>query len=565
MVARLEGAWCDQRGIEVGDQLHAVITNKRLGGKSKDSASQKWLWTFQRRYASWLSDSYSNTNKTAININERTLRKLVHVALYSPAVSVLRSLLHSEDSIISTKRGTDERENLVDLLEYVARIGCGQLRNYFNRPLVQAIIGRSSKGNRYTDMVLDYCGRAHLQAVLDEYVYLQIGNINGDEVKSTAEKLVDQIGVVFSMHAGSPRVNNRVNNKLKTDATTTGSAHFALAFGDDSQVESEFVGDFESRKSDVRTAFNSPFWPFVLATTSVGQEGLDFHLYCKDIVHWNLPSNPVDLEQREGRLNRYNCYSIREMISRDYPLTSTVRYNQLKTLPTPAEKGNDSSRGLPWQWIFYSIESQPLSDQSFKQGLYPNWIYVPKTGKLEILRRHLLFYSNSKDTLKYKRLKRDLALYRLVFGQPRQEDIVRKIRERLGDDVDEKLLHEYLPIYMINLSPFTREHTWEAATIQAKRLLSRQQDIQALVILVKSMQEKYARHLASIKPEIDTLVAWVLCHVPDYVVTEKTIHSAAALYYLANPYDGTFDFYRGVGLIDDLGVIRDVITKHFER
>ena len=33
----------------------------------------------------------------------------------------------------------------------------------------------------------------------------------------------------------------------------------------------------------MREAFNSPFWPFILATTSVGQEGLDFHLYCRDI------------------------------------------------------------------------------------------------------------------------------------------------------------------------------------------------------------------------------------------------------------------------------------------
>jgi uncharacterized membrane protein YkvA (DUF1232 family) len=365
------------------------------------------------------------------------------------------------------------------------------------------------------------------------------------------------------MHAGSPRVNNRVNNKLKPDETTTGSAHFALAFGDDSQVESETVGDFESRKSDVRTAFNSPFWPFVLATTSVGQEGLDFHLYCKDIVHWNLPSNPVDLEQREGRLNRYNCYSIREMISRDYPLSSTGGYNRLKTAPSPPEYEDSISRGLPWRWIFDSIEAQPMSDQSFKQGLYPHWIYVPRAGKLEILRRHLLFYSNSKDSLKYKRLKRDLALYRLVFGQPRQEDIVRKIRERLGDEVDEKLLHEYLPIYMINLSPFTREYTWEAATKQARRLLSKPKDIEALLLLVRSMQEKYAPYLNATKCEIDKLVAWVSCHNAEDTATEKTTDSAAALYYLANPYDGTFDFFRGIGLTDDLGVIRDVITKHF--
>ena len=77
-------------------------------------------------------------------------------------------------------------------------------------------------------------------------------------------------------------------------------------FADD--VTSDQGGPLEqslrSRKTAVREAFNSPFWPFVLATTSVGQEGLDFHLYCRDIVHWNLPSNPVDLEQREGRINR---------------------------------------------------------------------------------------------------------------------------------------------------------------------------------------------------------------------------------------------------------------------
>ena len=66
----------------------------------------------------------------------------------------------------------------------------------------------------------------------------------------------------------------------------------------------------------MRTAFNSPFWPFVLATTSVGQEGLDFHQYCHAVVHWNLPANPVDLEQREGRVHRYKGHAIRKNIAR---------------------------------------------------------------------------------------------------------------------------------------------------------------------------------------------------------------------------------------------------------
>lgn len=35
--------------------------------------------------------------------------------------------------------------------------------------------------------------------------------------------------------------------------------------------------DGQLRPEEVRHAFNSPFWPHVLITTSVGQEGLDFH------------------------------------------------------------------------------------------------------------------------------------------------------------------------------------------------------------------------------------------------------------------------------------------------
>ena len=53
----------------------------------------------------------------------------------------------------------------------------------------------------------------------------------------------------------------------------------------------------------------------MLASTSVGQEGLDFHTYCHAIVHWNLPSNPVDLEQREGRIHRYKGHAVRRNVA----------------------------------------------------------------------------------------------------------------------------------------------------------------------------------------------------------------------------------------------------------
>ena len=60
---------------------------------------------------------------------------------------------------------------------------------------------------------------------------------------------------------------------------------------------------------------NSPFRPFVLTSTSIGQEGLDFHPWCHRLVHWNLPGNPVDLEQREGRIHRYKGHAVRRNVA----------------------------------------------------------------------------------------------------------------------------------------------------------------------------------------------------------------------------------------------------------
>ena len=35
-------------------------------------------------------------------------------------------------------------------------------------------------------------------------------------------------------------------------------------------------------------------------------------------MHWNLPSNPIDLEQREGRINRFKCLAIRQNVAGQY-------------------------------------------------------------------------------------------------------------------------------------------------------------------------------------------------------------------------------------------------------
>lgn len=60
--------------------------------------------------------------------------------------------------------------------------------------------------------------------------------------------------------------------------------------------------------------FNSPFYPNVLVSTSVFQEGVNLHLQCHQIHHYGLAGSPGDNEQRVGRLDRlFGCVNQRLM------------------------------------------------------------------------------------------------------------------------------------------------------------------------------------------------------------------------------------------------------------
>ena len=62
-------------------------------------------------------------------------------------------------------------------------------------------------------------------------------------------------------------------------------------------------GDTQDRQRPIR-AFNSPFFPNVLVSTSVLQEGVNLHLYCKNVHHYGIAWTPGDNEQRTGRIDR---------------------------------------------------------------------------------------------------------------------------------------------------------------------------------------------------------------------------------------------------------------------
>jgi hypothetical protein len=58
--------------------------------------------------------------------------------------------------------------------------------------------------------------------------------------------------------------------------------------------------------------FNTPYRPEILITTSVGQEGIDLHKECRNVIHHDLCWNPATLEQRTGRVDRIGSKVERE-------------------------------------------------------------------------------------------------------------------------------------------------------------------------------------------------------------------------------------------------------------
>lgn len=283
--------------------------------------------------------------------------------------------------------------------------------------------------------VLRYCVDGNLQSVLDEYAHI-LCEENGwsDESREVrAENICKRMNAAFQTRTASYTVDtyrsfrDRLTKGEKTKFIRMRSS-YAAGFYDVTATDANL-----QRKDQLRLAFNSPFRPFVLATTSIGQEGLDFHFYCRKIVHWNLPSNPVQLEQREGRINRYKCLAIRQNIAHKY--------------------GKIHVRDDLWNEMF---ERASVEEKHHTQPeLVPFWC-LPEDAPIKI-ERIVPMYPLSRDQAKYTRLIKILSLYRLSLGQPRQEELLEYV---LQNELSEEQLKELF----INLSPFYKEQEISAIT-----------------------------------------------------------------------------------------------------
>jgi hypothetical protein len=147
--------------------------------------------------------------------------------------------------------------------------------------------------NFYVSFALWYSQRYSLGAVLTEYFHLVLANTSGPD-----KAFIEAVSAI-----GLRRASN--------------GSRCARPFQDRKEGDGQ-DGDGMEKASvkSLRNAFNSPFPPFVLVSTSVGQEGLDFHRYCDRVIHWSPPSSPSALQQREGRVDRFRSLQNRKVDSR---------------------------------------------------------------------------------------------------------------------------------------------------------------------------------------------------------------------------------------------------------
>lgn len=406
------GPWLDVE--DDGLSWWNAVTRK--GGLEEDSAFSEHIGEF---YDCFLKDvDLGRPPKDLATV-------LARVALASPAVVTLRSL---------RRHCTGSVDEVVDnnLLASSAQVAAA-FRSLFNIPESITMIRslRSTKEDRYWDSVLGYCIDGNLQSVMDEYVHILKESLGLIDVPSEVmiKSIAKEIRNALSIRTAALDIDvikPDLHKKNIDISKETMRCRFALSFGDSKNEDdgSEF------RTDRVRSAFNSPFRPFVLATTSIGQEGLDFHQYCHSVIHWNLPSNPVDLEQREGRVHRYKGHAIRRNIAMKYPLV---------TLRGKVKDGED-----PWERLFkMAVRDRKKSDND----LVPFWVFDIEGG--EKIRRIVPSLPLSREIEDLEALRRSLMLYRMVFGQVRQEDLVSYLESHVENNVD----LEDIMKYRIDLSP----------------------------------------------------------------------------------------------------------------
>ena len=419
------------------DQFNHKETEKNVA--EKDKYLQKWI-NGQKNHLNMNShkgidaqfqqivDFFSADVNNLGLMPDGLAKYLAQLSISGPGISVLRSF---------QKNAPIDSE--VDLSLVATEVAFGMVA-MFNKPESENILRKRYPQIKYFQAISSYCCDGDLQAVIDEYVHMlkdagvPFKGENKSDSYTIPSRLMDVLG--FRTSSVSCQFSEQKNKSealiLKSEAKPNNRnslrCHYAVPLGNQRMTDEKAL----ERVSNVRDAFNSPFRPFVLNSTNIGQEGLDFHWYCSQVVHWNLPANAIDIEQREGRVNRFKSLVVRRRLAEGY------------------NKHVVSSDSDPWSFLFDVADRQTKAER--RSDLVPYW-HLPE-GKAKIV-RFVPMMPLSRDVLKFDRALQVLALYRLAFGQPRQEELLDNLLKRKFTTDEISKITEKL---VINLSPMSRRN-----------------------------------------------------------------------------------------------------------
>lgn len=350
--------------------------------------------------------------------------QLAIMALGSPAVACLRAL-----------RRLFPDHSPEQLMVNAAQLASGFL-DLFNKPEAISTVRLGKSGGFFWQQVLLYSAQGCIHAMVDEYLHMLLEQVG------TLDKAKERFLNSINMFTSSVNVES-LEAFRKTAKSKKMRCHYAVDMGSQ-KIETE---GGQQRVVNIRESFNSPFRPFVLASTSIGQEGLDFHWYCRKIVHWNLPANPIDLEQREGRINRYKSLVIRRRIASRYGAT-------IYDLTPKADI-----------WAHLMGQAEADSTRIASSELQPFW-HVDDEDGAEAIERLVPIYPFSRDQEKLEQSLKVLTFYRLTFGQPRQDELLVYLLKKDFSAQEIALIKEKL---LINLSPLMRKKQAETIASFASR------------------------------------------------------------------------------------------------
>ena len=97
-----------------------------------------------------------------------------------------------------------------------------------------------------------------------------------------------------------------------------------------------------------------------------------------------------------------------------------------------------------WDGLFDAAVAERGPGES---DLVPYWVYATPGGAR--IERHVPAFPLSREVGQLEALKRSLAVYRMVFGQPRQEDLVAYLLQALPQEE----VNRHLDKVRIDLSP----------------------------------------------------------------------------------------------------------------